>query len=121
MYLHARRIGLSPDEFWSLTLREYSRECAAAAARARDDYNRDMTQAWNEIRLLGLGLSKGLPTLKTQLALEPEEKERAPSMAYQRAVVEVIAAQHNLTMRPISPAAKAAMRKMRAEMDAARN
>lgn len=120
MYIHARRaLDLSPGTFWSLTLREYSRECAAAAGRARDAYNRDLTHAWKSIAFLCQAFSsRGLPDLSRQFVHDPGESDRVPSMEYQRHVVETFAAQHGLKARPISQAGKAAMRKVRDEIRA---
>lgn len=61
---------MSRDEFWSLTFRELSREFAAAALRARDDYNRDVTHAWNVVRIFVQTWNKRLPELEAQLQFE---------------------------------------------------
>lgn len=116
MYVHARRVlGLSPDQFWDLTIREYSRECTAAAGRARDRYNLQVSQAWQTIAFLGQSMSsQGLSRLDKFLQLEPGERDRPQSLTY--AEVENFVISHGLKKRPISAAAKDAMRRMKADM-----
>lgn len=99
-------------------MREYSRECVAAAARARDVYNANISQAWNSIYFLSKAMGpKGLPDLKTQFAKEPGETQKPVPMAVQAANFYLFAAHHNLTPRPISQAAKDAIRRMKAQMN----
>lgn len=98
--LHATRIGLSLDVFWSLTLRELSRESVAAAARERDDYNRDIALAWNTARLVLLGWSKGLPPLKREFLPDVTET-KTPSQGI-RSAMAVISKQFGFQSKPMS-------------------
>lgn len=101
-----------------MTLREYSRECTAAAGRDRDRYNRDVTQAWQTIAMLSKAFSKsGLRGLATYLIREGVN--HPVSRARDRMQWEVFAAQHHLRRRPLSDSAKDALRRLKA--DEARN
>jgi hypothetical protein len=112
MYVHGRRMGLRPDEFWSLTLREYSRECAAFTVRQRDTYNRDITQAWQTIRYLKIGWQKRLPNLQAEWLMEtPARGPVRQTPSQMRDALALIGSKIGMKPRPISPAALAAIRK----------
>lgn len=107
MYVQARVIGLSRDEFWSLTLREYSRECTAANRRARADYNRCLTQAWHTIRYLKIGWAKQLPKLESEYLSDRDALEKPrQTPAQMRQVLERL----GMKARPMSEEAKKATR-----------
>lgn len=107
--LHAKRVGLSLDVFWSLTLRELSRESVAAAARERDDYNRDIALAWNTARLVLRGWSKGLPPLKREFLPDITET-KTPSQGIRSAMAQ-ISKQFGIRGRPMSQASWDAIRR----------
>jgi hypothetical protein len=119
MEAHAlRRLDLSRDEFWNLTMREYSRSCAAAAGRDLDRYNRDVTQAWQTIAMLSKAFSShGLRGLSSYLIRE--QVNTPTSRARERFEWDTFAAQHGLKRRHLSEAAKDALRRFKA--DEARN
>ena len=119
MEAHARRVlDLSRDEFWSLTIREYSRECAIAAKRAVDEYNRDVTQAWKTVAMVCEAFSKtGLRGLTSHLIRE--SADGATERARDRMRWDVFAARNKLGRRPMSQATRDALRRLKA--DEARN
>lgn len=61
LYLDARSLGLTPDAFWSLTLRELWLEVAATRQR----FDRDVTMAW---QMAVLSRTKEIPTLASLLS-----------------------------------------------------
>jgi hypothetical protein len=60
VYLDARCLGLTADEFWNLSLRELWRELAVAEQQRRRAYDRDIELAWWTV---ALGRRKRLPAL----------------------------------------------------------
>jgi hypothetical protein len=65
VYLDARCLGLTADQFWALSLRELWRELAVAEQQQRIANNRDVTVAWWTV---ALGRQRRLQSLKTLLA-----------------------------------------------------
>lgn len=95
-YLHARRVGLSRDEFWSLTIRELFRELVAATQRRDDEYDRDMRLAW---RIAVLDRQKTLPKLETLLS----KRGTKQTAAEQRGMLHLLSAQYGIPLQTRRP------------------
>lgn len=120
MELHARRsLGLSRDEFWNLTIREYSRECTAANGRALDGYNRDIMHGWKTVAMLCQAFSKeGLRGMSTHLIKEGGGSD-VISRARERMQWDAYLGTKGLKRRGLSQASKDALQRLKA--DEARN
>lgn len=101
LYLDARRIGLSADQFWSLSLRELWRELAADRDRQRDAHRRDVTLAW---QIACLVWQKDLKPLAYYLGQGPRGPQ---SPAELKAVMEQLSAQTGTPLQRIPWPAKA--------------
>lgn len=96
-------MGLGPEQFWRLTIRALYWEFAAHQLRSEDEANRDITLAWNGVRIYVKTMNgKKLPTLKTFLVGE-RGRSRPLTMAEQRANMEMLSAQMGIPLRRSKP------------------
>lgn len=74
----AYEAGLKPDEFWSLTLREFSLYIEAYSRRMRQEHEQSMIAAWLTAKL---GRAKRIPTLNRLLRFKDEATPLSPEEA----------------------------------------
>lgn len=86
-------IGLSPRQFWSLSLRELWNEFAAAKERLEQSVQRDLALAWH---IEALHRQKQLPELSRLLR---RHQRRPQTIAEQRGVLEMLSAQMGIPLR----------------------
>ena len=84
VYLDARTLGVTPEQFWALSLREIWREVAVASQRRRAD----LTNAWWTAALMR---QKKLPDLKDLIADAPEG-ERTQTWQSMKAALQAMSA-----------------------------
>jgi len=87
-----RSLGLSPDEFWGLNVRELWLERGVAKLRDRRDHEQTVCGAWwGEV----LHRQKTVPKLESLL----RQHERRQTTAEQLAVLHMLSAQYGGTIR----------------------
>jgi hypothetical protein len=76
LYRDARAMGIAPETFWHLSLRELWLERGAARERRQQEHDRDLTLAWTVANLVW---AKQMPTLDQLLhrrqELQPQSRE----------------------------------------------
>ncbi len=103
--------GLSPDQFWSLSLRELWNLRQAEDAKARRAYNRDLTLAWQVERLSIMATQRDggrkLPNLSGLLARDAQPGPRQPrTREEQRTVIYAISAATGVPVQRLKKNAK---------------
>lgn len=100
--MHARRIGLTADAFWSLTIRELYREFAAARLRAKDDYRRDVTLAVNIVAVyVKTKNDKRVPSVRSMLGPDAGDTKPTPQQRVKQvhAALIVLSEQYGIPLR----------------------
>jgi hypothetical protein len=87
LFIRARLIGLSRDEFWDLTLRELVREFVVHRRRQMDRHDDEMSIAWTTAALMR---QDKLPKLEKLLIRNQRLRQQTPHE--QRAVFNQLAA-----------------------------
>lgn len=73
VYVDARGLGLTPDQFWALSLKELWRELAVGIAKQRREHDRIVSTAWWTVTLTR---QRKLPALTDLLSTDGKPAER---------------------------------------------
>lgn len=79
------------------------REFAAARERARDDYRRDVTLAWNIVRVyIKTKNDKRMPSVQQLLGSEGRTKDRQ-NVAQLKSALTILSGQYGIPLRKAAP------------------